>query len=78
MSLSFCLDGKVLPLSMNSSIFFTYRCLDGTEMGTFTSSPLCENPDCAEKVRRIYTDKKENKIFLIFKKIQRDWVQSHI
>jgi hypothetical protein len=26
----------------------------------------------------IYTDKKENKIFLIFKEIKRDWLQSHI
>ncbi len=25
-----------------------------------------------------YTDKKDNKIFLIYKKIKRDWVQSHI
>jgi hypothetical protein len=27
---------------------------------------------------KVYTDKKDNKIFLIYKEIQRDRVQSHI
>jgi hypothetical protein len=28
--------------------------------------------------RTLYTDKKEKKIFLKYKEIKRDWVQSHI